>query len=118
MDWDGRFIDLNKTIIEAYLFTNFHVLGLCEAGLPLPHISDRWLVTAVKHGIIIMPLLCSSLLECSFESFIWDILGKLVIIHKRESSLRASEMEGCCKIRIRFPNFLCGYLHDEPFISS
>ena len=40
LDWDGLFTDLNKTTIEAYLFANFHVLRLCEAGLPLPHIKQ------------------------------------------------------------------------------
>ncbi|MBX8645053.1 MAG: transposase [Thermoplasmata archaeon] len=34
--WDGILRDMNKTVAEAYLLANLHVLRLCEAGLPMP----------------------------------------------------------------------------------
>ena len=43
--------------------------------------SVRGLVTAMKHGIIIMPFLSSILLECYFANILLlDILGDLVIM--------------------------------------
>ena len=48
LDWDGLFTDLNKTTIEAYLFTNFHVLRLCETGLPLSHIKQDFCYKCVS----------------------------------------------------------------------
>ena len=48
VDWDGLFIDLNKTTIVAYLFTNFHVLRLCETGLPLSHIKQDFCYKCVS----------------------------------------------------------------------
>ena len=33
LDWNGLFIGFHRITIEAYVFANCHVVGLCKAGL-------------------------------------------------------------------------------------
>ena len=53
-DWNGLFINLHRTTIQEYVFANYHVQGLCKAGLPVLHISLRWLETRhYYHGLFV-----------------------------------------------------------------